>query len=228
MTSRSTEQKPRLSPLAAGIVIVALVALAAGGYLGRPPESEQPGASTGSETGRPAAPPTADAETPEESPEVRRSEPRAEAPDPGPSAPKEKTPPPKAPPKSENAPKKDGAASKGAGSNGSQEAPDAEDRLRIPNVVLRDQSGKVVYRGEIDLKPTLERIEAGEKHSHRNDGAVFQNREGRLPKKPSGYYHEYVHPTPNVSGPGPQRVILGGEGEVYYTSDHYKSFKRIR
>jgi ribonuclease T1 len=100
--------------------------------------------------------------------------------------------------------------------------------LVVPRVVIKDQSGRVVYRGEVDLAPTLERIARGEKHPHRNDGGTFRNLEGRLPKQPTGYYTEYVHPTPGVDGPGPQRLVLGREGEVYYTPDHYLSFQRMR
>lgn len=59
---------------------------------------------------------------------------------------------------------------------------------------------------------------------HKNDGSVFQNKEGLLPSQPAGYYREWVHPTPGVNGPGPQRVITGGGGELYYTPDHYRTF----
>lgn len=113
-------------------------------------------------------------------------------------------------------------------SNSADKADEADRKLRIPNVSIRDQSGKVVFKGDIDLKPTLDRIAAGKRNEHRNDGSTFQNREGRLPRKSNGYYKEYVHPTPGVGGPGPQRVVIGEEGEVFYTHDHYKSFKRIR
>ena len=61
-----------------------------------------------------------------------------------------------------------------------------------------------------------------------NDGSTFRNREGRLPSKPNGYYTEYVHPTPGIGGPGPQRVVSGGGGEMYFTPDHYNTFIPIR
>ena len=99
---------------------------------------------------------------------------------------------------------------------------------RIKNQVIRNQDGTVVYRGTIDLQPTLDRIERGGRNSHRNDGSTFQNRERKLPAKPQGYYKEYVHPTPGIGGPGPQRVIVGEKGDVWYTADHYKTFQRIR
>jgi filamentous hemagglutinin len=50
------------------------------------------------------------------------------------------------------------------------------------------------------------------------------NREGLLPKQGPGYYQEFVHPTPGVSGVGPQRIVRGQGGELYYTPDHYKTF----
>jgi filamentous hemagglutinin len=77
------------------------------------------------------------------------------------------------------------------------------------------------------LRATLERICRGERHPHRRDGAVFANRERRLPERPFGYYHEWVHPTAGMRGPGPARVVTGAGGEVYYSPDHYQTFVRL-
>jgi aminopeptidase N len=101
------------------------------------------------------------------------------------------------------------------------------DPLVIDGLSLRDSSGRTIYRGPIDLAPTLERIAAGRRLRFPNDGTTFQNRENRLPRRPPGYYREWVVPTPKEPGPGPQRVITGDAGEVWYTSDHYRSFRRI-
>ncbi len=99
----------------------------------------------------------------------------------------------------------------------------------MTGVTLRDLDGNVVYKGDVDLTDSLRRIDAGDQiERFRNDGVVFQNREGRLPKRPGGYYHEWVHPTPKLNGPGPQRIVTGEGGEAWYTADHYKSFKKIR
>ncbi|MCE9607178.1 MAG: hypothetical protein K8U03_20015 [Planctomycetia bacterium] len=95
------------------------------------------------------------------------------------------------------------------------------------NLSLRDQDGRVVYRGDIDLRPVLERIDSGRRLRFSHDGSTFQNREGRLPKHPAGYYQEWVVPTPGEDGPGPQRIVTGAQGEVWYTHDHYRSFQRI-
>lgn len=63
----------------------------------------------------------------------------------------------------------------------------------------------------------------------RNDGVVFQNREGILPAQASGYYHEYTVPTPGSSTRGARRIVTGGTPLTsppnwYYTGDHYASF----
>ncbi len=110
-----------------------------------------------------------------------------------------------------------------------QPATEAEPKpIVVENVTLKDLDGKVIYRGRIELQPTIDRIAAGKRLRFANDGSTFQNREGRLPRKPAGYYQEWVHPTEQRSGPGPQRVVTGKEGELFYTHDHYRSFKRLR
>lgn len=74
---------------------------------------------------------------------------------------------------------------------------------------------------------TLALIAEGGPFPYRQDGVVFQNREGSLPSRPSGYYHEYTVKTPGASDRGARRIITGGGGEMYYTDDHYVTFKRI-
>lgn len=101
-------------------------------------------------------------------------------------------------------------------------------RTQIEKQTIRDESGNVVYTGTIDLSETIARIQRGEELTQfRNDGTVFQNRERRLPPHGSGYYREWVHPTPDERGPGPQRVITGENGEFWYTPNHYKSFIKL-
>lgn len=58
-------------------------------------------------------------------------------------------------------------------------------------------------------------------------GSVFGNKEGLLPPQQGGYYREYVHPTPGVNGPGPQRIVTGQGGEIFYTPDHHVTFIRV-
>jgi filamentous hemagglutinin len=106
-------------------------------------------------------------------------------------------------------------------------AEESPTRTIVRNQTIRDLDGNVAYEGDIDLTNTLARIKDGQRLRFRNDGSTFENRERRLPRKPSGYYKEYVHPTEGLDGPGPQRVVIGKEGEVYYTADHYKTFLKV-
>jgi guanyl-specific ribonuclease Sa len=108
------------------------------------------------------------------------------------------------------------------------EAGRSADSKQVQDVTVHDLDGQVVFRGTVDLAPTLDRIARGEHLHFHDDGSSFQNREHRLPAQPAGYYTEYVHPTPQLSGPGPQRVVTGRQGEIYYTPDHYRTFVRVR
>lgn len=96
-------------------------------------------------------------------------------------------------------------------------------KQEVANVTIKNFDD-VIYQGPMDLRPTIRRILAGERDPHRNDGGMFKNREGRLPKKSRAYYREYVHRTAGIDGPGPQRIVVGRGGDWYYTPDHYKSF----
>lgn len=73
----------------------------------------------------------------------------------------------------------------------------------------------------------LANIEAGTPSPYAEDGATFQNREGLLPPAPIGYYKEYTVPTPGSSDRGARRLVIGAQGETYYTNDHYASFEEI-
>lgn len=98
----------------------------------------------------------------------------------------------------------------------------------INGVTVTDRVTGNVYQGTVDLQPTLDRIASGVKYPSRNDSTTFGNNEGLLPRQPAGYYTEYVVPTPGVNGVGPQRIVTGQNGEVYYTPDHYKTFIPVK
>jgi len=104
----------------------------------------------------------------------------------------------------------------------------SDNRLIFRDVAVRDLGGRVAWRGDVDLRPVLARIQRGEKDAHRDDGTVFGNREHRLPERPRGWYREYVVRTPGLHGPGPQRLVVGKDGEAFYTSDHYATFTEVR
>lgn len=78
-----------------------------------------------------------------------------------------------------------------------------------------------------EARDTLRLIGSGGPFRHVRDGAVFGNRERLLPRKPQGYYKEYTVRTPGSHDRGARRIISGQGGELYYTDDHYRSFKRI-
>ena len=75
---------------------------------------------------------------------------------------------------------------------------------------------------------TLALIQKGGPYPYAKDGAVFGNREGHLPKQRRGYYREYTVRTPGSRNRGARRIVKGASGELFYTDDHYNSFKRIR
>jgi len=102
------------------------------------------------------------------------------------------------------------------------------DTKQVHDVTIRDLDGRVVFRGTVDLTKTLERIDRGQRLHFHDDGSSFHNHERHLPSQPAGYYTEYVHPTPHLGGPGPQRVVTGRRGEIYYTPDHYRTFVRLK
>ncbi len=75
-------------------------------------------------------------------------------------------------------------------------------------------------------------IHRGGPFVHAKDGAVFFNRERRLPRENRGYYIEYTVRTPGAANRGARRIVCGGRDKLapdacYYTADHYNSFKRI-
>lgn len=75
-----------------------------------------------------------------------------------------------------------------------------------------------------EARDVIKRINDGGTFQYRQDGVTFQNREKRLPAEPGGYYREYTVTTPGEADRGARRLILGRQGELYYTPDHYRSF----
>lgn len=70
-------------------------------------------------------------------------------------------------------------------------------------------------------------IDKGGPYKYSQDGVVFGNFEGLLPPRPRGYYHEYTVARPGVSNRGTKRLVVGDGGDIYYTSDHYESFRQV-
>ena len=89
--------------------------------------------------------------------------------------------------------------------------------------------------GEIEKKQlpreaieTVALIRQGGPFPYERDGATFGNREKRLPARERGWYREYTVRTPGERSRGARRIVAGRDGTLYYTDDHYRSFRRIR
>lgn len=74
---------------------------------------------------------------------------------------------------------------------------------------------------------TLRLIRAGGPYPHAADDDVFGNRERLLPRRERGYYREYTVRTPGEDDRGPRRIVAGADGDLYWTTDHYASFRQI-
>jgi len=76
-------------------------------------------------------------------------------------------------------------------------------------------------------RDTIVLIRRGGPFPHRRDGISFGNREKLLPPRERGWYREYTVKTPGARDRGARRIVAGRDGTLYYTEDHYRSFKRI-
>ncbi|MES2563027.1 MAG: ribonuclease domain-containing protein [Pseudomonadota bacterium] len=79
-----------------------------------------------------------------------------------------------------------------------------------------------------DARDTARLIRRGGPFPYSRDGVAFGNRERILPQRERGYYREYTVPTPGLDHRGARRIVAGRDGELYYTDDHYRTFRRIR
>ena len=79
-----------------------------------------------------------------------------------------------------------------------------------------------------EARRTIELIRKGGPFPYGRDGLVFGNFEKRLPRRERGYYREYTVRTPGEKDRGARRIVAGRGGELYYTDDHYRSFRRIQ
>ena len=78
-----------------------------------------------------------------------------------------------------------------------------------------------------EARQTISLIRKGGPFHFLRDGVVFGNFEKRLPTRARGYYREYTVRTPGARERGARRIVAGKGGELYYTDDHYNSFRRI-
>ncbi|MFS8203531.1 ribonuclease domain-containing protein [Streptomyces sp. CWNU-52B] len=78
-----------------------------------------------------------------------------------------------------------------------------------------------------EARRTLTLIDADGPFPYAKDGSVFGNFERELPRHERGYYHEYTVRTPGERDRGARRIVTGRDDEVYYTDDHYDSFRAV-
>ncbi len=92
-----------------------------------------------------------------------------------------------------------------------------------------DWDGPTVHLDQLSAAAleTLMLIAADGPYPYDQDGSTFQNREGILPDRPSGFYHEYTVQTPGSPDRGARRLVVGGDDAAYYTDDHYDSFRFV-
>jgi ribonuclease T1 len=74
---------------------------------------------------------------------------------------------------------------------------------------------------------TLALIDRGGPYPFRQDGTIFGNFEHRLPEQERGYYREFTVVTPGENDRGRRRLIAGAAGDIYYTDDHYETFRQV-
>src|SRR6185369_9116818 len=105
----------------------------------------------------------------------------------------------------------------------------AAQKESAPAGVAKPAIGEPVAVAELprEARDTIALIHKGGPYPYAKDHAIFGNREGKLPKQKRGYYHEYTVKTPGERTRGARRIVKGGSGELFYTDDHYNSFRRI-
>lgn len=95
---------------------------------------------------------------------------------------------------------------------------------------IRSQSG-LPYILYDDLPPeakeTIQLIDNNGPFPFRQDDSTFQNRERILPIQPFDWYREFTVITPGARNRGARRIVEGEDGLLFYTEDHYDSFREV-
>ena len=105
----------------------------------------------------------------------------------------------------------------------------------VPPALARGEAPPAAVATEVavaelpgEARQTIALIRKGGPFPYERDGVVFGNFEKHLPVQARGYYREYTVRTPGARNRGARRIVAGKGGELYYTDDHYQSFRRIR
>ncbi len=101
---------------------------------------------------------------------------------------------------------------------------------QVPASSSTPESGlPTIAVGELpgQARETLALIDRGGPYPYDQDNTIFGNNERLLPQRQRGYYREYTVVTPGASSRGTRRLVVGADGDVYYTADHYESFRQV-
>src|SRR5262245_15929291 len=105
-------------------------------------------------------------------------------------------------------------------------------QFTVPVLSARQKQASIATINAADLpkeaQQTIALIKQGGPYPYKRDGVVFGNFEKLLPLHERGYYKEFTVRTPSSRDRGARRIISGKAGELYYTDNHYQSFKRVR
>lgn len=101
--------------------------------------------------------------------------------------------------------------------------------VEVGSTVPDDWDGDTIRLVELppEALDTLALVDAGGPFPYRQDDGIFGNREGLLPDRPHGTYREYTVETPGSPDRGARRLVIGDGREVYWTDDHYASFRYV-
>lgn len=113
--------------------------------------------------------------------------------------------------------------------DGGDEGTVTEDTVTEDTAPARYSDLPVVYVSELpdEAIDTILLIDRGGPFPFDRDGITFFNREGLLPANPEGWYKEYTVITPGEDDRGARRIVVGQDGAVFYTDDHYESFREV-
>lgn len=79
-----------------------------------------------------------------------------------------------------------------------------------------------------EIGVTLADIADGAPDRFRADREIYENRGSHLPEHPRGFWHAFTVVTPGEHDRGPRRLVVGTDGSVWFTRDHYRTFVRLR
>ena len=100
---------------------------------------------------------------------------------------------------------------------------------------IRGTIGKLTYyTATFTFKQIADRVKPANEELHTSkplrehlQRALFQNREGLLPKKAGRTWTECDINTWGRSQRGAERIVFSNDGLVYYTANHYASFELL-